>query len=381
MAAPAKIPFNVPYTTRGEVVYIRDLIKSKRLSSVSAYTKRCERWLEERLGSRRALLTPSCTAALEMAVLLSDIGPGDEIIMPSFTFVSMANAVALRGGIPVFVDIRADTLNLDESLIEGAIGPRTKAIMPMHYGGVSCAMDKIMPIAEARGLTVIEDAAHAILADYEGRPLGTAGPFAALSFHETKNVVCGEGGALLINDESFIERAEIIREKGTNRLAFYRRKVDQYSWQDLGSSYVPSELAAAFLAAQLEKADLITRRRRGIWQAYHEGLADLEVAGLLRRPVVPDRCRHNGHLYYVLLADGARRQEVIDRLKSRGITAPFHYVPLHSAPAARRFAKTVGPLPVTEDAASRLLRLPIWLGMEGQVPRIIKALRRALTET
>ena len=374
------IRFNVPYIAGREAEYLHAVMESKQLAGGGAFTERCEAWLQERTGCKRALLTPSCTAALEMAVLLAEIGPGDEVIMPSFTFPSMANAVVLRSGIPVFIDIRRDTLNMDETLIESAIGPRTKAIMPMHYGGVSCTMDGIVEIAEREGFVVIEDAAHALLAEYRGHPVGSMGQFAALSFHATKNVVSGEGGALLINDERVAARAEILRDKGTNRAAFYRGEVDKYSWLGIGSSYSPGELIAAFLLAQFENADEITDRRRRIWRFYHDGLADLDAAGLLRRPQESEHCRHNGHLYYILLPDAERRDAVIRRLRAQGITAPFHYVPLHSAPAGRRYGRMAAPLPVTEDVAPRLLRLPIWPGMEDQADRVIDELSKAVEQ-
>lgn len=372
------IPFNVPHISGREAEFIEAVMETRQLAGGGAFTERCERWLQERTGCKRAFLTPSCTAALELAILLADIGPGDEVIMPSFTVASMANAVVLRGGVPVFIDIRRDTLNMDETLIESAIGSRTKAIMPMHYGGVSCAMDEIAEIAERAGLAVIEDAAHALLAEYHGRSVGSMGQAAALSFQATKNIVSGEGGALLVCDEGLVARAEILREKGTNRAAFFRGEVAKYTWIDIGSSYLPGELIAAFLLGQFEHADSTTDRRRSIWRAYHEGLADLEAAGFLRRPQVPDHCRHNGHLYYILLPDAERREAVTHHLRVRGITAPFHYVPLHSAPAGCRYGRTAAPLPVTEDVAPRLLRLPIWPGMEDQVDRVIEALSEAV---
>jgi dTDP-4-amino-4,6-dideoxygalactose transaminase len=309
-----------------------------------------------------------------MAALLLDLEPGDEIIMPSFTFVSTANAFVLRGAVPVFVDIRADTLNLDENLIEAAITPRTRAICVVHYAGVACEMDRINAIAAEHGLAVIEDAAQGILSTYKDRPLGTLGALGALSFHETKNLIAGEGGALLVADPRFVERAEIIREKGTNRSQFFRGQVDKYTWVDVGSSYLPSEILAAFLAAQIEEAQTITERRLAIWQRYHEAFADLEAAGRLRRPIVPAHCRHNAHMYYLLLRDLDERTRFIGALRDAGIHPVFHYVPLHSAPAGRRFARAAGDLPVTTATSDSLVRLPLWLPDMDQA-RIVDAVR------
>lgn len=349
------------------------------LAGDGRFSKRCHEWLEARTGSVKALLTHSCTAALEMSAILANIGPGDEVIMPSYTFVSTANAFALRGAVPVFVDIRPDTLNIDESRIEAAITPKTRAIVPVHYAGVGCEMASIMAIAEQHGLWVIEDAAQGIMAKVDGKPLGAMGHLGALSFHETKNVISGEGGALLINDAELVERAEIIREKGTNRSRFFRGQVDKYTWVDVGSSYLPSDLVAAFLFAQLEEAEVITARRLSIWNTYHEALAPLEQAGLLRRPMVPAHCEHNGHMYEILLADLEQRSRVIGFLKARGIQAVFHYIPLHSSPAGLAFGRSAEDvLPVTDALSERLLRLPFWLGIEAVQARVIEQLGLAL---
>ena len=366
------VPFNKPYMTGKELWYIAQAHHEGWLAGDGGFTRKCNAWLEARTGAGKALLTHSCTAALEMAAILADVQPGDEVIMPSYTFVSTANAFVLRGAVPVFVDIRPDTLNLDERLIEAAITERTKAIVPVHYAGVGCEMDAIMAIAREHDLLVIEDAAQGVMASYKGRPLGSIGHLGALSFHETKNVISGEGGALLVNDPRFAERAEVIREKGPNRSQFFRGQVDKYTWVDLGSSYLPSELIAAFLWAQMEEADRITRQRVGLWNTYHQWLKEPETAGLLRRPVVPAHCAHNAHMYYVLLPDLSIRTAFIARLKSLGIHPVFHYVPLHSAPAGRRFGRAHGPMTVTDDIADRLVRLPMWLGLEEDQAKVIR---------
>lgn len=367
------IGFNRPVMAGAELDYIREALRGMHISGDGAFTKRCHAWLEERLGAPRALLTHSCTAALEMAAILCDLAPGDEVIMPSFTFVSTANAVVLRGAVPVFVDIRADTLNLDETLIEAAITPRTRAIFVVHYAGVACDMDAIMAIAERHGLLVVEDAAQALMSSYRGRPLGGIGHLAAISFHETKNVISGEGGALIINDPRFVDRAEIIREKGTNRSAFFRGAVDKYTWVDIGSSYLPSDMIAAFLLAQLEAAEPLLTERMAIWNRYHDAFAPLERAGRVVRPVVPQDCNANAHLYHLLLPDLAARTALIARLKDRGIQAPFHYVPLHTAPAGRRFARAHGELPVTLSVSDRLVRMPLWHGLGERQEEVIAA--------
>ncbi|HXI82398.1 MAG TPA: dTDP-4-amino-4,6-dideoxygalactose transaminase [Verrucomicrobiae bacterium] len=374
------IPFNKPYMTGRELAYIAEAHANGHLAGNGAFSKRCCAWLEQRIGCHKALLTHSCTAALEMAAILSGVGPGDEVIMPSFTFVSTANAFTLRGATPVFVDIRPDTLNIDETLIEAAITPRTKAIVPVHYAGVGCDMDAIMDIAVRHDLLVIEDAAQGLIADYRGRPLGSIGHLAALSFHETKNIISGEGGALLINDPRFIDRAEIIWEKGTNRSQFFRGQVDKYTWVDLGSSYLPGEIVAAFLWAQMEEADAITGRRMDIWATYHQAFRDVEESGLIRRPVVPDGCRQNGHMYYLLLSDLAARTAFIEQLKAKGIQPVFHYVPLHSSPFGRSVGRAVGDLTTTDSASDRLVRLPLWVGLESEQAVVIDRVRTALAD-
>jgi dTDP-4-amino-4,6-dideoxygalactose transaminase len=375
-----KIPFNQPYMTGKELYYIAQAKFGNALAGDGPYTRRCHAWIEERTGCAKALLTHSCTAALEMSALLLDIQPGDEIIMPSYTFVSTANAFVLRGAVPVFIDIREDTLNLDERLIEAAITPRTRAIVPVHYAGVGCEMDVIMDIARRHGLKVVEDAAQGVMARYKGRALGSLGDLGAYSFHETKNVISGEGGALLVNDPALALRAEIIREKGTDRSRFFRGEVDKYTWQEVGSSFLPGELIAAFLWAQFEEADSITRKRLDLWGHYHEELADLEAAGLLRRPIIPAECEHNAHMYYVLLAPTIERQQVIDRLKAEGIFPVFHYVPLHDSPGGRRYGRVAGAMTRTDDLSARLLRLPLWVPMQPQdVERVVATLKTAVS--
>jgi dTDP-4-amino-4,6-dideoxygalactose transaminase len=365
------IPFNKPYMTGRELGYIAQAHANGHLAGNGQFSKRCCAWLESRIGSQKALLTHSCTAALEMAAILSGVGVGDEVIMPSFTFVSTANAFVLRGATPVFVDVRPDTLNIDETRIEEAITPRTKAIVPVHYAGVGCDMDAIMEIAARHDLLVIEDAAQGLLADYKGRPLGGIGHLAALSFHETKNIISGEGGALLINDPRFLERAEIIWEKGTNRAQFFRGQVDKYTWVDLGSSYLPGEIIAAFLWAQMEEADAITRRRLDIWARYHAAFAGLEDSGRIRRPIVPGDCIHNAHMYYLLMPSLDTRSAFIERLQSAGINPVFHYVPLHSSPFGRSAGRWAGDMTNTESASERLVRLPLWLGLEDQLDMVM----------
>lgn len=374
-----RIPFNWPHMTGKELYYIAEAHFNGRLAGDGPFTKRCHGWLEDRTGCSTALLTHSCTAALEMAALLMDIQPGDEIIMPSYTFVSTANAFVLRGGVPVFIDIREDTLNMDEHLIEAAITPRTRAIVPVHYAGVACEMDTIISIARHHQLMVVEDAAQGVMASYKGRALGSIGDLGAYSFHETKNVISGEGGALLVNDPELSLRAEIIREKGTDRSRFFRGEVDKYTWQEVGSSFLPGELIAAFLWAQLEEADRITHARLASWQRYHELLEPLESSGVLRRPIVPVECEHNAHMYYVLLAPEIDRQAVLDELKSNDIWAVFHYVPLHSSPAGQRYGRANGELNVTNHQSERLVRLPLWVGLtEKQQDRVVSALKKAV---
>ncbi len=373
------ILFNRPYMTGKELDYIAQAKFGNMLAGDGPFTKRCHRWLESHTGCNTALLTHSCTAALEMAALLLDIQPGDEVILPSYTFVSTANAFVLRGAVPVFVDIRPDTLNLDERLIEAAITSRTKAIVPVHYAGVACEMDTILAIAHKHGLAVVEDAAQGVMSTYKGRALGSIGNLGAFSFHETKNVISGEGGALLVNDPAMALQAEIIREKGTDRSRFFRGEVDKYTWQEVGSSFLPGEMTAAFLWAQLEEAQAITHRRLAIWDHYHAALAGLEQQGLLRRPSVPEHCQHNAHMYYVLLAPGVERQAVLETLKSHAIYAVFHYVPLHSSPGGARYGRVHGAMDITEGYSERLLRLPLWLGLSAdQQDRVVDVLGGAL---
>ncbi len=373
------IRFNSPHMTGKELYYIAKAHFNGRLSGDGPFTKLCHTWLEQHVGCNKALLTHSCTAALEMAALLLDIQPGDEIIMPSYTFVSTANAFVLRGGVPVFVDIRADTLNMDEKLIEAAITERTRALVPVHYAGVACEMDAIMDVAKKHDLRVVEDAAQGMMACYKGRQLGSIGDLGAYSFHETKNVISGEGGALLVNDADLGVRAEIIREKGTNRSKFYRGEVDKYTWQEMGSSFLPGELTAAFLWAQFEEAERITEKRLDSWKRYHEMLAPLEAEGIIRRPIVPIECQHNAHMYYVLLPAGCDRQALLERLRYHGIFSVFHYVPLHSSPAGLRYGRAHGALPITLQTAERLLRLPLWVNISAvQQARVIEVLEREL---
>ena len=368
------IPFNKPYMTGKELFYISQAHHNGHLSGDGPFTRKCHGWLEERIGCAKALLTHSCTAALEMAAMLADIQPGDEVIMPSFTFVSTANAFVLRGGVPVFVDIRSDTLNIDERKIEEAITGKTKAIVPVHYAGVGCDMDVIMDIADRHKIIVIEDAAHGIMGAYKGRPLGSIGHMAALSFHETKNIISGEGGALLINDPPYVERAEIIREKGTNRSKFFRGEVDKYTWVDLGSSFLPSEMTAAFLWAQMEDAEEIMKRRLGLWDRYHTLVRRFEEAGKVRRPVIPEVCAHNAHMYYLLMGSLEHRTEIISRLKAADIHAVFHYLPLHASPAGRRLGRSHGELKLTEEVSQRVVRLPFWIGLEERMESLSGAL-------
>jgi dTDP-4-amino-4,6-dideoxygalactose transaminase len=372
------IPFNKPYMTGRELDYIAQAHTNGHLSGDGPFTKRCHGWLEQRTGCRKALLTHSCTAALEMAAILLDLQPGDEVIMPSFTFVSTANAFVLRGAVPVFVDIREDTLNLDERLVEAAITSRTRAICVVHYAGVGCDMDAIMAIAKKHDLFVVEDAAQGILSTYKGRPLGSIGHLAALSFHETKNVISGEGGALLINDERFVERAEVVREKGTNRSKFFRGQIDKYTWVDIGSSFLPGEIVAAFLAAQLEEADAITARRLAIWNQYARWAAPMQTQGYIRAPIIAADCRHNAHMFYLLLPSLELRSSFIGQLKEHDINSVFHYLPLHLSPAGRRYGRADGDLPVTSDVSDRLVRLPLWIGLEEYIEKVLLAATDAL---
>lgn len=364
--------------TGQEHKYIDEAYSLGKFAGDGVFTKKCHEWLEVNTSTNKALLTHSCTAALEMAAILADIQPGDEVIMPSYTFVSTANAFVLRGGVPIFVDIRKDTLNIDERLIEAAITEKTKAIVPVHYAGVSCEMDAILDLANRYNLFVIEDAAQGVMSNYKGKPLGSIGHMGVYSFHETKNVISGEGGAILINDERFVERAEIIREKGTNRSRFFRGQVDKYTWVDVGSSYLPGEITAAFLWAQFQQADRITKERLDIWNQYHIAMENLENRGFLRRPIVPKGIQHNAHMYYVLLNSLEERSLVIERLKKKDIEAVFHYVPLHSSPGGLRFTRTHGNLDNTENLSNRLLRLPLWVGL-NQTEKVCEAIFQAIS--
>lgn len=376
----SRIPFNRPYLTGRELSYIAEAHMNGQLAGDGQFTKRCQRWLEELGGSRKALLTHSCTAALEMAAILCDLQPGDEVIMPSYTFVSTANAFVLRGAVPVFVDIRIDTLNIDETRIEAAITPRTKAIVPVHYAGLACEMDAIMEIAKRYGLYVIEDAAQGCMATYKGRHLGTIGDLGCYSFHETKNIISGEGGALLINRPDLVERAEIIREKGTNRSKFIRGEVDKYTWTDVGSSFLPGEIVAAFLWAQMEEARHITDQRLALWERYDDTLAG--STPLLRTPNIPEHCSHNAHMYYVINESASTRDDIIDSLRNEGVHSVFHYVPLHTSPFGIRhgiYTRHADALPVTDHVSRNLIRLPLWVGLEeAQQRHIIATLHAAI---
>ncbi|MEZ6317465.1 MAG: dTDP-4-amino-4,6-dideoxygalactose transaminase [Phycisphaerales bacterium] len=368
------IPFNRPFLAGRELDLIRDAIDRMDLSGDAASTRACQRVLEETLTVPRALLTTSCTHALEMAALLLDIAPGDEVIVPSFTFVSTANAFALRGARPVFTDVRPDTLNMDEGKLESLITTRTRAIVPVHYAGVGCEMDSIMATARARSIHVVEDNAHGLFGSYRGRALGTFAPLATLSFHETKNFTMGEGGALLINDPSLVERAEIIREKGTDRSKFYRGQVDKYTWRDLGSSFAPSGILAAFLLGQLERRDDIQARRAHLWDTYRATLADWAAREGVTLPTVPDHCRQAYHMFYMLMPTNDDRDALIAHLKARDISAVFHYVPLHLSAMGRQFGGKPGDCPVTEDVSARLVRLPFYNAMTpGEQALVIDA--------
>ncbi len=359
-----KIPFNKPFIIGKELHYIaRSVTEYSHLSGNGPYTRKCQTWIEEHLNCAKALLTHSCTAALEMAAILCDIQPGDEVIMPSFTFVSTANSFVLRGAVPVFVDIRPDTLNIDETRIEHAVTSRTKAIVPVHYAGIGCAMDEILQIAEKYNLYVVEDAAQGLLSQHRDNFLGTIGHLGCLSFHETKNIISGEGGALLINDERLIDRAEIIWEKGTDRSRFFRGEVDKYTWVDIGSSYMPGEPVAAFLQAQLEQAEIIVTTRQRHFDCYYDLLKPLQDRGIVRLPSVETGCSGNGHLFYIVTRSLEERTRLIGHLADNGIQAVFHYIPLHSSPAGKRYCRAHGTLTVTEDISERLLRLPMYYEM------------------
>jgi dTDP-4-amino-4,6-dideoxygalactose transaminase len=376
------IPFNRPQLVGKEHDYIDEALAGGKLSGNGEFARRCVDWLEQRTGACRALVTPSCTAALEMAGILAGLHPGDEVIVPDFAFVSTANAFALRGAVPVFVDVDPDTLNIDPAAIERAVTERTRAIVVIHYGGVACDMMRIKRIADRHGLVLIEDAAHAVDASFKGRPLGSIGQLATLSFHETKNVQCGEGGALLVNDPALVARSEMVQEKGTDRSRFFRGEIDKYTWQDVGSSYLLSEVATAFLWAQLEHASAITTERCEIWQRYYDALGVLEGEGLLRRPIVPAGCMHSGHLFYLLMPDGETRDRMIEALARRDVHAVFHYLPLHSSPAGRRFGRLGGDVSVTERVSARLLRLPLWAGLgDARVQHVIDAVISSVAET
>jgi dTDP-4-amino-4,6-dideoxygalactose transaminase len=373
---PPRIPFNRSSLMGREMQYIAEAMLIGQIAGDQTFTRRCHAFLERTLGVRKALLTTSCTHALEMAALLLEVKAGDEVIVPSFTFVSTVNAFVLRGATPVFADIRPDTLNLDERQLGKLITPRTRAIVPVHYAGVACEMDEILALASSAGATVVEDNAHALMATYRGRHLGTFGALATQSFHETKNVTCGEGGALLINDERYVERAEIIREKGTNRSRFFRGQVDKYTWVDVGSSYLMSDVLAAFLYGQLEALGTIQAKRRAIWNRYHEGLAEWAEENGVRRPHVPEHCGQAYHMYYLILPTLETRQGLIAHLRRRGILAVFHYLPLHLSDMGRRLGGRAGDCPVSEEMSDRIVRLPFYneLG-EAEQAEVIEAVR------
>jgi dTDP-4-amino-4,6-dideoxygalactose transaminase len=373
------IRFNIPPHAGRELEYIKEAINTGRLAGNGAFTKRCHAVLQMMTGAGKVLLTPSCTGALEMAAILVEVGPGDEVIMPSFTFVSTANAFVLRGATPVFVDIEAETLNINPEQVASAVTSKTKAIVPVHYAGVGCNMDNLKRIAKKYGLLIIEDAAQGVMSEINGSPLGSMGDLAALSFHETKNIVSGEGGALLINNPRFFERGEIIWEKGTNRSKFIRGEVDKYTWVDVGSSYLPSELQAAFLLAQLESAKEITGRRMAAWQRYRQNLLPLEQAGRLRLPVIPQEYKHNAHIFYILLNSAKEQAMVLEGMKKAEINAVFHYQPLHSAPAGRLYGRAHGALKVTDDLSARLVRLPVFAELTAeQVDHICSVLEQVM---
>ncbi len=382
---PAQIPFNKPFIAGKELYYIAQAVTLNNLAGDGHFTQQCCRLLEKTFGIHRVLLTPSCTASLEMAAILCNLKPGDEVILPSFTFVSTASAFVREGAHPVFVDIRADTLNLDERLIEAAITERTRVIVPVHYAGIGCDMDRIMAIARRHQLLVVEDAAQAVNSFYGGKALGSIGDLAAYSFHETKNYICGEGGALCINRPELVERAEIIRDKGTNRQKFFRGLVDKYTWVDVGSSYVPSEIVGAFLYGQLEMMGLISDRRREIYEYYRRHLGSLELEGFLQLPHTPPHCSANYHMFYVLAKDGPTRDALMDHLHKNGISAVFHYVPLHSSPMGRKLGGDARELPVTDSVSARLVRLPFYYTIteeeQAEVVRQITAFYRSVPHT
>ncbi|EIW90268.1 TDP-4-oxo-6-deoxy-D-glucose transaminase [Alishewanella agri BL06] len=376
-----QILFNKPFMTGREIDYIAKAHGIGKLAGDGEFTARCHRWLEQHTGCNRALLTHSCTAALEIAAILLDLQPGDEVIVPSYTFVSTANAFVLRGAKPVFVDIRPDTLNIDETLIEAAITSRTRAIVPVHYAGVACEMDQILSLAKKYNIAVVEDAAQAVMSTYKGKALGSIGDIGTYSFHETKNVISGEGGAILVNRPDLVVRAEIVREKGTDRARFFRGFVDKYTWQDIGSSFLPGEIIAAFLLAQLEEAEKITNIRLDCWNFYHAHLVWAQEQGLLTRPVIPEHAGHNAHMYYVLLNAKVDRQTVMGKLKQKQVNTVFHYIPLHDSPAGERYGRVSGSMAVTDEISGRILRLPLWVGLtQAQQLRVIDALLTSIQE-
>lgn len=371
------IPFNIPPYVGRELDYVKQAVEAHKICGDGQFTKKCSKWLEERFGAQKVLLTTSGTTALDMAALLCDIKPGEEVILPSFTFSSTATAFVLAGAKLVFVDVRPDTMNIDETKIEAAITEKTRVIVPVHYAGVACEMDAIMDIARRHGLKVVEDAAQGIMSTYKGRPLGTIGDFGCFSFHETKNYSMGEGGALVINDPAYNERAEIMREKGTNRSRFLRGQVDKYTWVDFGDSYLPSDMNAAYLWAQLEEADRINNDRLNTWNTYYEAFRPLEEAGRVERPVVPGDCVHNAHMFYLKCRDLEERTAFISFLKEQGVQAVFHYIPLHSAPAGLKFGRFHGEDICTTAESDRLVRLPLYFGIEkDDLDCVIQAVRR-----
>ena len=370
------IQFNVPPYTGKEMDYIKEVIQKRKICGDGEFTKKCNQWIEKQTGTSKALLTTSCTHATEMTAILCGIQPGDEVIMPSYTFVSTADAFVLRGAKAVFVDIRPDTLNMDEKLIENAITDRTKAIVPVHYAGVSCAMDEIMAIAEKYHLKVVEDAAQGVMSSYKGRALGTIGDYGCFSFHETKNLSMGEGGALLIKDPEMIESAEIIREKGTNRSKFFRGQIDKYTWIDAGSSYLPSELNAAYLWAQLECAKDIYDGRMNSWNIYYEGFKSLKDKGILELPIIPKECTHNAHMFYIKTKNLDERTRLIEFLKKNEVNAVFHYIPLHTAPAGKKYGEFRGEDKYTTKESERLVRLPLYYGLGKDVEVVIDAVNK-----
>jgi dTDP-4-amino-4,6-dideoxygalactose transaminase len=377
--ATDRIPFNRPHLTGFEFAALAEAAANGHLSGNGEFARRCAEWLNEEVGAPASFIVPSCTAALEMAMLLAGIGPGDEVIMPSFTFVSCANAVALRGGVPVFADIDPDTLNLCPAAVAGAMTERTRAVIVVHYAGVGAEVEELADLCERRGVMLIEDAAHSVRARRGGRPLGSFGAVSTFSFHETKNLHCGEGGALVVNDPALVDQAHVVQEKGTNRRRFLDGQVDKYTWVDVGSSFLMSDVSAAFLWSQMQHAPLITQRRLAVWEHYQERFADLEADGLLQRPVVPDGCEHNAHLYALRLPDRAGRDTFIAQLAEAEVQSVFHYVPLHDSPAGLRYGRVGSDLDVTIREAARIARLPVWVDMtHSQVERVVRAVQQAV---